>query len=324
MRVNVFCNINKKLSPAICIAGPTASGKTGLALELCQHLPCDIISVDSVLVYRGMDIGTAKPDASVLKTVKHYLINIRSPADSYSVSSFCEDALEAMAEITARGRIPLLVGGTMLYFKKLINGMADLPAVDDSVRQEIYEQAKQYGWEWVHKQLEIVDPISAKRIHKNDSQRLSRALEVYRISGNTITSHWERQKMTKCVRFPYKLISLAVAPTQRVVLHERIEERFNLMINNGFLDEVLGLYNREDLNPYLPAMRSVGYRQVWQYFSGELNHENMVKCSVVSTKQLAKRQFTWLRSWSELTWLDSLSEGLVDKALEIIHEKLPL
>lgn len=306
---------------AIFLMGPTASGKTDLAVSLCQRLPCDIISVDSALIYRGMDIGSAKPDAEVLAKTPHRLINIRDPSEAYSAAEFRQDALKTMAEIAVRGRTPLLVGGTMLYFKTLRDGLAKLPAADKAVRRDIEEQAQREGWLAVHHQLATVDPVSAARIHPTDSQRLSRAMEVFLVSGQTMTELRVQQaaERGRDVDFPYHIINLAVAPKDRKILHERIALRFRQMIDQGFIDEVKQLYARGDLSSQLPAIRSVGYRQVWKYLAGELTWNEMVKLSEAATRQLAKRQLTWLRSWSDLIWLDSLSSNLVDDALNVIN-----
>ncbi|OQX36304.1 MAG: tRNA (adenosine(37)-N6)-dimethylallyltransferase MiaA [Oceanospirillales bacterium LUC14_002_19_P2] len=309
---------------AISLMGPTASGKTDLAVSLAQQLPCDIISVDSALVYRGMDIGSAKPDAELLAKAPHRLIDIRDPSEPYSAAEFRQDALREIAEITARGRIPLLVGGTMLYFKTLRDGLAELPGADEQVRQEIYSQAEREDWPAVHARLAALDPVSAARIHPTDPQRLSRALEVYLVSGRTMTELRADQADKKETHegFPYRLVNLAVAPEERKVLHERIALRFHQMLEQGFMEEVQHLYARGDLDSKLPAIRSVGYRQAWEYLAGELTFDEMVERSVIATRQLAKRQLTWLRSWPDLHWLDSLSPNLVDDALKVITPNL--
>ncbi|WP_415837498.1 tRNA (adenosine(37)-N6)-dimethylallyltransferase MiaA [Parendozoicomonas haliclonae] len=292
--------------------GPTASGKTDLAVALHERLPCDIISVDSALVFKGMDIGTAKPDAELLARAPHRLIDIRDPAQAYSAAEFREDALKEMNEIVARGRIPLLVGGTMLYYKALRDGLADLPAADEAVRQEILNQAETEGWAVVHARLQDVDPASAARIHPTDPQRLQRALEIYLVSGRTMTELVAEQERSK---LPFRVLNLAVAPQDRSVLHERIALRFQKMVEAGFIDEVKALYERGDLHPGLPSIRCVGYRQAWSYLDGELSHDEMIFKGIVATRQLAKRQFTWLRSWEELNWFDSLSAHLQDEAV---------
>ena len=304
----------------IFLMGPTASGKTELAVSLAQQLPCDIISVDSAMVYREMDIGSAKPDARLLARVPHRLIDIRDPSEPYSAAGFRRDALQEMADIVGRGRIPLLVGGTMLYFKSLWQGLAELPGADEQVRHGIHVQAERQGWPSIHARLAAIDPASAARIHPTDSQRLSRALEIYLVSGRTMTELWAEQAADRKTNnsFPYRPLNLAIAPEERRVLHERIAQRFHQILEKGFIDEVRHLYFRGDLDRKLPAMRSVGYRQAWEYLAGELTFEEMVKRSVIATRQLAKRQLTWLRSWPDLHRLDSLSPSLVDDALKII------
>lgn len=293
------------LPPAIFLMGPTASGKTELAMALCKKLPCEIISVDSTLVYRGMDIGTAKPDATLLAQFPHRLVNIRDPAVPYSASRFRLDALEAMAEISKAGKIPLLVGGTMLYFKVLLEGIGDLPAADEAIREKINVDAANHGWPYVHAQLAELDPVSAQRIHNTDPQRLQRALEVYRITGVTMTQWRERQQHDQQQKqpLPYQLYQFALSPHQRPVLHQRIEKRFRQMLEQGFLAEVEALHQRGDLNPELPAIRAVGYRQAWDYLDSKLDYEAMIERGIIATRQLAKRQYTWLRSWENLQWI---------------------
>lgn len=294
-----------ELPSAIFLMGPTASGKTDLAIELCQALPCDIISVDSALIYRGMDIGTAKPSADELRLAPHRLIDILDPALSYSAADFCRDALREMAEIAGRGRIPLLVGGTMLYFKALLEGLSPLPSADPAIRAEIEEEAQRLGWQALHDELVRIDPVAGARIHPNDPQRLSRALEVYRISGKTLTELTRVQGEG----LPYRVHQFAIAPADRSLLHERIERRFDLMLAQGFEEEVRALRARGDLTPDLPSIRCVGYRQMWDYLAGELEYDEMRYRGIVATRQLAKRQMTWLRGWPDVTWLGSGESG---------------
>ncbi|MFD1008830.1 MULTISPECIES: tRNA (adenosine(37)-N6)-dimethylallyltransferase MiaA [Oceanisphaera] len=286
---------------AIFLMGPTASGKTSLAMELCQALPCELISVDSALVYKGMNIGTAKPTAAEQALAPHRLIDLLDPTDAYSAADFRRDALAAMAEITAAGRIPLLVGGTMLYFKALLEGLSPLPSADAGVRAQIEQQAQQLGWDALHQQLAGIDPIAAARIHPNDPQRVSRALEVFRISGKTLTELTQR----KGDPLPYKVLQFAIAPLERAELHKRIGERFRLMLAQGFEQEVRALYERGDLHPDLPSIRCVGYRQMWDYLSDDIGYAEMIERGTAATRQLAKRQLTWLRGWPDVQWLDT-------------------
>ncbi|MEB0046427.1 MULTISPECIES: tRNA (adenosine(37)-N6)-dimethylallyltransferase MiaA [unclassified Pseudomonas] len=314
-----------QLPPAIFLMGPTAAGKTDLAIELTKVLPCELISVDSALVYRGMDIGTAKPSKDILAEFPHRLIDILDPAESYSAADFRRDALQAMAEITARGKIPLLVGGTMLYYKALVEGLAQMPAADPQVRAQIEEEAARLGWQALHDQLALIDPVSAARIHPNDPQRLSRALEVYRLSGQSMTELRERQsaQTTEAAasglqQLPYTVANLAIAPANRQVLHTRIKQRFTNMLEQGFIDEVVALRTRSDLHSGLPSIRAVGYRQVWDYLDGKLSQAEMQERGIIATRQLAKRQFTWLRSWADLHWLDSLDCDNLPRALKYL------
>lgn len=314
------------LPPAIFLMGPTAAGKTDLALALAEALPCELISVDSALIYRGMDIGTAKPEPEVLERFPHALIDIRDPVQSYSAAEFRADALAAMAQATARGRIPLLVGGTMLYYKALLEGLADMPSADPQVRAELEARAAAEGLLELHRELASIDPESAARIHPNDPQRLVRALEVYRVSGMTMTAHRERQAAQNSgldapgvAHLPYTVAHLAIAPLQRSVLHTRIATRFQQMLEHGFIDEVEALRQRGDLHAGLPSIRAVGYRQVWDYLDGQLNRDEMTERGIIATRQLAKRQFTWLRSWKDLHWLDSLADDNLTCALKYLN-----
>ncbi len=304
--------------------GPTAAGKTDLALHLAEHLPCELISVDSALVYRGMDIGTAKPDAATLAQYPHHLVDILDPAEAYSAARFRADAQALIADIHSRGRIPLLVGGTMLYYKALADGLASMPAADPQVRQRIEQMASDIGWEGVHAALAQVDPVAAARIHPNDPQRVQRAYEVFLISGVTLSA-WHAQQASELaqskagagINMAYTTRYVAVAPRDRQVLHERIALRFGLMLEQGFVDEVAALYSRGDLDVSMPSVRAVGYRQVWDCLDGKLSHEQMVERGVIATRQLAKRQFTWLRGWhTDIEWFDSLDPKRSDKLLK--------
>lgn len=299
--------------------GPTASGKTDLAIALRQQLPVEVISVDSALIYRGMDIGTAKPSQAELELAPHRLIDILDPAESYSVMNFREDALREMAEITAQGRIPLLVGGTMLYYKSLLDGLSPLPSADPKIRAQIEAKAEQIGWSGLHQILSQIDPIAAERINPNDSQRINRALEVFYISGKTMTELTASQGEG----IPYDIIQFAIAPQDRAVLHQRIEQRFHKMIDLGFEQEVRKLYERGDLSVDLPSIRCVGYRQMWEYLAGQISLDEAIFKGICATRQLAKRQITWLRGWtSELEWLDSLDpQASYAKMIEKVEQK---
>ena len=328
------------LPPAIFLMGPTASGKTDLAMALCDHLPCDIISVDSAMIYRGMDIGTAKPTAAELARAPHRLIDICDPAETYSAADFRRDALTAVAEITAAGRIPLLVGGTMMYFKALLHGMSDLPSANPQMREQLVQQAQLQGWEALHRELAALDPVAAGLIHPNNRQRLIRALEVQRLTGQPISSLWQappsaiakatdanttdNEDYTYVTRWqadagsslPYTVAQLAIAPQQRQILHERICQRFMTMLEAGLLSEVEGLMARGDLDPSMSSMRCVGYRQAWEHLSGHCDHAAFVGKGIAATRQLAKRQLTWLRKWPDALWLDSDSKDIVADALK--------
>ena len=308
--------------------GPTASGKTELAMHLYDHFPCELVSVDSVLVYRGMDVGSAKPDAQTLERYPHHLIDILDPAEAYSAARFREDVTPLLADITARGRIPVLVGGTMLYFKALAGGLAQMPSADPVVRARIEMMAQAAGWESVHAELARVDPVAAERIHPNDPQRIQRAYEVFLLTGITLTQMHAQQSAEKGASgpseasvLPYTMHYLAVAPQDRTVLHERIAERFVLMMKQGLVPEVEALRNRGDLNSAMPSIRAVGYRQVWDYLDGKLDESEMVQRGIIATRQLAKRQFTWLRGWhAEIEWLDSLDPKRFEQALKALQE----
>jgi tRNA dimethylallyltransferase len=312
---------DRSLPPAIFLMGPTASGKTALAIELVRQLPCEIISVDSALVYRGMDIGTAKPDAAELALAPHRLIDICDPAEAYSAARFREDALAEMAEISASGCIPLLVGGTMLYFRALEYGLSRLPEADPDIRADLEREAGESGWEALHAQLMRVDPAAAARIHPNDPQRIQRALEVYRLTGQPLS---RLQRQAERNELPYRLVKLARAPQSRAVLHRRIAERFNQMLEEGFEAEVRQLLQRDDLRPEMPSLRSVGYRQMIRYLRGEWDRETMIERGIIATRQLAKRQFTWLRSYPDVHWLDEEAGNILQQALKIVRSGLSL
>ncbi len=301
--------------PVIFLMGPTASGKTDLAMQLYDQLPCEIVSVDSAMIYRGMDIGTAKPDSATLARYPHKLIDLCDPAEAYSAAEFRRDALAQIDEIRSAGKIPLLTGGTMMYFHALKNGLATLPEADPMVREQILKKAELEGWESIHRRLADVDPESAARLNKNDSQRLQRALEVYEITGRPMSELWAEQKSQQP---DFSIVPMAVMPKERTMLHERIEKRFDIMLEQGFVDEVRGLWERGDLTLQMPSVRCVGYRQVWEYFAGTWDFETMKFKGVVATRQLAKRQVTWLRSWENLAWMDTHDPKLLSNALKLV------
>ncbi len=296
-----------EVPPAICLMGPTASGKTALAVELVERLPCEIISVDSAMVYRGMDIGTAKPGPGILARAPHRLIDILDPAEAYSAARFRDDARREMADIRAAGRIPLLVGGTMLYFRVLLEGLSELPSAAPAVRAEIAAEAERAGWAALHRELAAVDPRAAARIHPNDPQRIQRALEIYRLTGVPL-SEWHARAGRRPAAGPF--FTVALIPADRAELHRRIEARFQAMLAAGFVDEVRALFERGDLGPELPAMRAVGYRQIWQFLSGETDHATMAERAVTATRQYAKRQLTWLRAQATDLTLEAGGRGL--------------
>lgn len=314
--INNIDTKQSKLPPVICLMGPTASGKTALAMALHDALPCDIISVDSALVYRDMDIGTAKPTAEELIKYPHSLINLIDPSESYSAADFCRDALREIDKSRANNRIPLLVGGTMMYFKSLIDGISPLPTADAKIRQEIEAEAKELGWSHLHDQLAKIDPISAERIHKNDPQRLIRALEVYRITGKSMT---ELTKV-KGDRLGGDVLQFAISPKDRKDLHARIALRFEQMIEQDFELEVVKLKERTDLHVNLPSIRCVGYRQMWEYLNDEVDHDEMVFKGICATRQLAKRQLTWLRNWPNLHWLHMEDENNLKDILSSVSK----
>ncbi|AOS96640.1 tRNA dimethylallyltransferase [Microbulbifer aggregans] len=307
---------------AIFLMGPTASGKTDLAMALANRLPVELISVDSALVYRGLDIGSAKPSPEELTRYPHHLIDICDPSESYSAGRFRRDALQAMADIVAAGRIPLLVGGTMLYFRALLEGMASLPEANAEIRAEIEARAEREGWPALHRELAAVDPELAAELHPNHSVRIERGLEVYRLTGKPLSA-LRREQARDSVAEHYELRQLALLPRDRALLHERIALRFRLMLERGFVDEVKKLRDRGDLHEDLPAIRAVGYRQVWQYLDGRISYDEMVEAGIAATRQLAKRQLTWLRRWPDLAQIYTQdAEGRVRKNDEMLTEAL--
>ncbi len=302
-------------TPAICLMGPTASGKTALAVQLAQALNGEIISVDSALVFKGMDIGTAKPTLEERGGIAHHLIDIIDPAQSFSTGEFRNKALAIMDDINRRGKLPILVGGTMLYFNALFHGLAQLPEADAKIRAKLDKELAEQGKQALHDRLAQIDPESAKRIHPNDPQRIQRALEVYEISGKPITYFYQQAQQNA---MPFRLIKLVIAPADRAELHDIIARRFKQMLDNGLIEEVKALYQRGDLTEKMPSIRAVGYRQVWSYLKGEYDYDTMQEKGIVATRQLAKRQFTWLRRETDAHWLTTGDPEVVNKAIEII------
>jgi tRNA dimethylallyltransferase len=311
----------------VAIAGPTASGKTGVSLALRERLEgaagieTEIVSVDSAMIYRGMDIGTAKPEPATLRQVPHHLIDILDPAESYSAARFASDAAGKIDEIRARGRIPLLVGGTLLYFKALFEGLSDLPSASPELRQRLELDAAREGWPAMHARLAQVDPPTAARLHPNDAQRIQRALEIYELSGRS-ASDWYQLQMSRPIVEP--LVRVALCPPDKEERYRRIETRFQAMVASGFVDEVRALKSRGDLHAALPSMRAVGYRQLWQHLEGEFDLQEAIHRAVIATRQYAKRQLTWLRAEPQWQWLDPADEGLIDRLLAMIREAGPV
>jgi len=311
------------LPPALLLLGPTASGKTAATLALAAEMPVEIISVDSALVYRDMDIGTAKPSAEEQAVCPHHLIDVVTPEEAYSAARFCADAIRLMAEISARGRIPLLAGGTMLYFKALREGLSDLPPADAALRAAIDEEAAAHGWPALHAELGRLDPDAAARLEPTDAQRIQRALEIVRLTGQPLAESYARRESTE---LPCRLLPIALAPSDRSVLHQRITDRFDQMLNGGLLAEVAMLRGRYALTPDMPSMRCVGYRQAWAYLDGECDLDGLRFTGIAATRQLAKRQLTWQRqfreNWPDLVELDCLRPDLAsavrDTALRLL------
>lgn len=311
--------MSPNLPPAVFLMGPTAAGKTGLAVALCERYPLEIISVDSALVYRGLDIGTAKPDAQTLQKAPHRLIDIRDASESYSAAEFRADALREMASITAAGKVPLLAGGTMLYFRALEHGLSELPAADPAIREKLESKAAEIGWAAMHEILQQKDPASAGRIHPNDPQRIQRALEVIEISGRPLS---ELQDKDAGQSLDYRLHKIVISPEPRSVLHRRIEQRFDQMIAGGFIEELQALHARPDLHADLPAMRAVGYRQGWGWLEGLYDFEKMREKAIAATRQLAKRQLTWLRRETGSLWYDLQTDGVLEEVVRGVEEFL--
>jgi tRNA dimethylallyltransferase len=308
-----------KLPPAILLMGPTASGKTPLALALAREFPVEIVSVDSAQVYRGMDVGTAKPSSAQRAAVPHHLIDIIDPTETYSAARFRTDALRLMAEITTRRKIPLLVGGTMLYFRVLREGLSELPDADEDIRADIDEEAAARGWPAMHAELASVDPQTAARLKPTDAQRIQRALEIHRASGEPMSRLLGRKKDSA---LPFRLVEMALVPSNRGELHGRIEARFDAMLDRGLVEELQGLRARHALRPDLPSMRCVGYRQAWQHLEGELDRSGLRNRGIFATRQLAKRQLTWLRTAGDSQTFDCLAADMAAKAGAFLERKL--
>ncbi len=306
---------------AVCLMGPTAAGKTDIAVGLCKRFPFDVISVDSALVYRGMDIGTAKPDPATLARVPHRLVDIRDPEQAYSAGDFVRDAIAEIEDITAARRIPLLVGGTMLYFRALIDGLSELPSADPTLRQRLDAEAARRGWPALHARLAEVDAAAARRINPHDRQRIQRALEVYLASGKPL-SNWHAATRRRDSGAAIDFVAVGLVPSDRKSLHARIEKRLNSMIEKGFLDEVRQLRQRPGLTPEQSSMRAVGYRQLWAHLAGQCSLEEAKRNALVATRQLAKRQLTWLRGNSRLHQIDALAERAPDAIARHLAPKI--
>ena len=311
--------MSRESPPVIFLMGPTASGKTGVAVELAQHLPTEIISVDSALVYRNMNVGTAKPEAATLASAPHHLIDIIDPTEAYSAAAFRRDALHLMADITQKGRIPLLVGGTMLYFKALREGLSILPQADPAVRAALDAEIAQHGIQHLHRQLAQVDAETAARLKPADTQRIQRAMEIYRITGQPMSALLRQQTRHE---LPYRILPLALIPSDRAQLHTRIATRFKAMLKLGLFDELRSLREKYRLHPDLPSMRCVGYRQAWQFMEGEISEAELQEKGIAATRQLAKRQLTWLRSMPDNIEVDCLAPNLAQTVLDTLNENI--
>lgn len=309
--------MNKK-NTVVFIMGPTASGKTDIIIELSKFLPIDIISVDSAMVYQGMNIGTGKPSKSLLEQIPHYLVDICDPVENYSVANFCEDANKLIENSFKNNRLPVLVGGTMMYFNCLKHGLSSLPAADENIRKKLDALVAEHGLEYLHDKLKSVDPVSAERIHPNDSQRIQRALEVYELTNVKLSDFLERKSPSP---FKHNIAAYCVSQ-EKHILDEKIEKRFMQMLDEGLVDEVKKLFERTDLNKKLPSIRSINYRQIWDYLEGNMDYEQMVQKCITVTRQLAKRQFTWLRSWEDLVWIKDQvnAKNILLNELKMHHE----
>lgn len=306
------------MNKVICILGPTATGKTDLALDLAEIYNGEVISVDSAMVYCGMDIGTAKPTEQERRGIVHHLIDIIEPEQTYCAAAFCMDAQKLVEQIISRGRTPILVGGTMMYFNALFNGLSDLPQADPELRQEIYERAQASGWPQLHNYLSSFDPQAAAKIKPNDQRRICRAIEVYKLTGDNITKLCKQSTISPLNQ---TVVKLALVPKNREILHERIKKRFEMMLKNGFLDEVKQLYSRPYLKQDMPSMRCVGYRQVWQHLDNEFGYDVMLERGIIATRQLAKRQMTWVRGMGGLTTFHFDDAGLQQRVIEWLNKQ---
>ena len=314
----MFSLSQKANLPVFCLMGPTASGKTALAVEMVQRFPMEIVSIDSTMIYRGMDIGSAKPDADLLAYAPHHLIDILDPPEAYSAARCCEDVHSLCSTISARGNFPLLTGGTMMYFNALQQGLSLLPQADAAVRDAILKQAEEKGWAYMHSQLAEVDPLSAARIHPHDTQRIQRALEVFQITQIPLSKHWDEAKTASALHY----INLSVMPADRAWLHRRIAQRFKQMLADGLIDEVHQLIQTWSLTTMHPSMRSVGYRQVWDYLHGEFDENNLLEKGIAATRQLAKRQLTWLRHWPQKIEFIAESPSILDEIVASVQQIL--
>ncbi len=301
-------------SPILCILGPTASGKTATALELARHIPIEIISLDSALVYKGMDIGTAKPTQAEQRAVKHHLIDILDPTQTYSAAQFCSDASRLIQDIRQRGATPVIVGGTMLYYRALTQGLHGLPAADPLIRAAIEQEAREKGWPALHEQLAQHDPITAHRLPPNDAQRIGRALEIWQITGQAMSTLLSQPRLGGPAE---RFIPLTLEPSERASWHQKIQQRFNIMLQEGFIEEVRHLFRREDLHAGLPSIRCVGYRQIWAYLEGITDYDTMLESALAATRQLGKRQITWLRSIQSPYVIDCNEAQAISKAVAL-------
>ena len=304
--------------PIICIAGPTAAGKSASTLALAKEWPIEIINVDSATIYRGMDIGTAKPSREERELIPHHLLDIRDPVESYSAAAFRDDALRLINDIEARGRIPVLCGGTMLYYKALRDGLDDLPRADPAVRAILDAKARELGWPAMHAELAVIDPPTAARLAPNDSQRIQRALEIYRLTGTPMSQLLVKRRADTVTESGVRYLTISLEPTDRLVLHDRIRQRYLAMINTGLVDEVAALHRRPELHPGLPSIRCVGYRQIWDHLDGNVSLKEAVENAIAATRQLAKRQLTWLRSQPDRMVVDCLASDATERVVDLV------